>query len=117
MLRPNWFHVLVALAEKDRHGSAIAQDVLDQTDGALRLWPATLYRTLDDMVAAGLLEELAGERHPEGESRRKRYYRAKPLGRRELGVAAGRMAALAGVARSRLKAAGRRPRPSTSHET
>ena len=106
MLRSNWFHVLVALAEKDRHGSAIAQDVLEQTDGALRLWPATLYRTLDDMVTAGLLEELVGERRPKGESLRRRYYAATPKGRRELAAAAKRLAAYAGVARDRLRGAG-----------
>ena len=106
MLRSNWFHVLVALAEQDLHGSAIAQDVLDQTDGALRLWPATLYRTLDDMVADGLIAELTGERRPDGESRRKRYYRATPQGHRELAVAAERLVAYAGIARARLGEAG-----------
>ncbi len=106
MLRSNWFHVLVALAEADLHGSAVAQDVLEQTDEALRLWPATLYRTLDDMVTAGVIEELTGDGRPEGESQRKRYYRATPLGRRELATAAERLAAHAGVARDRLGEAG-----------
>lgn len=104
-MRTNWFHILVSLADEDRHGSAIARDVLDQTGGALRLWPATLYRTLDDMVAEGLIRELTGPDHPEGESGRRRFYRATPDGRAELAAEAERLAALAGAARRRLKQA------------
>jgi len=102
-LRPNWMHILVSLAEGEMHGSAIARDVLEQTEGSLRLWPATLYRTLDDMVAAGLIVELSGKDHPDGESTRRRYYRATPNGRAELAEAVERMAALAGTARRRLR--------------
>lgn len=104
-LRANWIHILVALAEGDRHGSAIARDVLDQTHGSLRLWPATLYRTLDDMVAEGLIRELEGRDHPEGESERRQFYRMTARGRAELSAAAERMAALAGTARRRLRGA------------
>jgi len=101
-IRTNWFHILVALADGDRHGSAIARDVLDQTENGLRLWPATLYRTLDDMVEQGLIQELTGDQHPDGESGRRRYYRATPLGRAELASEAERLAALAGAAQRRL---------------
>jgi DNA-binding PadR family transcriptional regulator len=104
-LRTNWFHILVSLADRDLHGSAIARDVIEQTDGGLRLWPATLYRTLDDMVDDGLIVELTGADHPEGESGRRRYYRAGPSGRAELSAEAERLAALAGTARRRLSRA------------
>lgn len=103
ILRPNWFHVLVALAQGEKHGLAIARDVLDQTDGVLRLWPATLYRTLDDMATAGLIVERAGDDPPDGASGRRRYYGITPHGRAELSAAAERMAGLAGVARRRLR--------------
>ena len=102
-LRTNWFHVLVALARGDRHGSAIARDVLDQTEGQLRLWPATLYRTLDEMTAEGLIVELSGADHPEGESGRRRFYRITARGRAELSAAVERISDLAGLARRRLK--------------
>lgn len=105
MLRPNWFHVLVALAQEDRHGSAIADDVLEQTSGALRLWPATLYRTLDDMGGEGLIEELSGDERPAGESQRKRYYRITADGRRALAESAERLAGFAGIANERLRGA------------
>lgn len=104
-LRPNWFHVLLALAHGDKHGSAIARDVLDQTEGRLRLWPATLYRTLDDLAAAGLIAELAGDESPEAVGGRRRTYRVTPRGRAELSAAAERMAGLAAVARRRLRGA------------
>lgn len=105
-LRRNWFHVLMVLAGEDMHGSAIARDVLDQTDGGLRLWPATLYRTLDDMSAAGLIVELDEGARPEGASARLRYYRATPDGLAALRAAAERMETLAGRARERLRTAG-----------
>lgn len=105
MLRTNQFHVLLALADEDRHGSAIADDVLEQTEGSLRLWPATLYRTLDELVEGGYIEELTGARHPDGESRRRRYYSATPEGRQALADTARRMSALAGAAQSRLEEA------------
>lgn len=102
MLRPNWFHVLVALAERDRHGAAIADDVLERTDGDLRLWPATLYRALDELVDSGLAEKLPEEERPEGESLRKRYYRITPKGRRAVAEEARRLETLAHQARVRL---------------
>ena len=104
-LSTNRFHILVSLADRDLHGSAIARDVIEQTVGALRLWPATLYRTLDDMVEQGLILELTGPDHPEAESGRRRYYRATPSGRAELAVEAERLAALAGTAQRRLSRA------------
>ena len=105
VIRANWFHVLAALASGDLHGSAIADDVFEQTGGELRLWPATLYGALDDMVGAGLIEELAGDAHPKGVSRRKRHYRLTAVGKSELDLAAQRLAAFADTARIRLSTA------------
>jgi DNA-binding PadR family transcriptional regulator len=102
-LRRNWFHVLVALAEEGLHGAAIARDVLEQTEGHLRLWPATLYRTLDDMVDAGLIAELDEGERPADASARLRYYRATPQGRAELRSHLGRMESVLGTARRRLR--------------
>ena len=101
-MRTNWFHVLVAIAAEDRHGSAIARDVLEQTEGGLRLWPATLYRTLDDMVEAGLIVECSGEERPARERGRRRFYGITPAGKAELSAAVNRMATLADLGRRRL---------------
>ncbi len=101
-MRTNWFHVLVALADQELHGSGIVRDVLEQTEGTLRLWPATLYRTLEEMTEAGLIEELTGDAHPEGERGRKRYYRTTPEGKSALADEAARLADLALTANRRL---------------
>jgi hypothetical protein len=55
------FHILLALADQERHGYAIMQDVAQQTDGALRLGPGTLYGCIKRMLAAGLITE-SGDR-------------------------------------------------------
>ena len=101
-MRTNWFHILVALAERDMHGSDIARDVLERTGGSLRLWPATLYRTLDDLADAGLIVELTGSDRPHGEGGRERYYRVTPDGRAALASEAERLATFAFTARDRL---------------
>ena len=102
MLKLPAFHVLMALAGEDLHGSGIARDVRGQTEGRVRLWPATLYRTLDELVEARLIRELAGAEHPDGESARRRYYRITPAGRDALAEEAARMAAWARTAHQRL---------------
>lgn len=106
MLRRNWFHVLLALAARPLHGSAIADEVLERTNGELRLWPATLYRALDELVDEGLVQELEGDDRPEGESRRKRYYQVTPDGRTAIAREAERLEGLARQARTRLGDAG-----------
>lgn len=102
-LKTHWFHILLALSEEARHGSGIVRSVLEQTNGKLRLWPATLYGSLEDLVALGWIEELKehGER-PEGESEKKRFYRIKPTGARVLTAEADRLQALARAAFDRI---------------
>ena len=102
-LKRNWFHVLVALADADRHGFDIMRDVLEQTDGALHLWPATLYGTLDQLVGAGLISELASaDEHPVGQSEKRRYYRITKQGRAAVAAEIKRLEATAESAKLRL---------------
>ncbi|HKA60701.1 MAG TPA: helix-turn-helix transcriptional regulator, partial [Gemmatimonadales bacterium] len=51
------FHILLALAQEDRHGYAIMLDVEKRTDGALRLSPGTLYRSIQRMMEQDLISE------------------------------------------------------------
>jgi DNA-binding PadR family transcriptional regulator len=102
-LSPHRFHILVALADRDLHGSGIVRDVLTQTDGALRLWPATLYGMLDGLEADGLIGELTGADRPAGVSERRRYYRITGEGRAALAAETARLSGLVGVARRRLE--------------
>lgn len=102
MKRP-WFFVLLSLAARERHGLDIMRDVLDLTEGELRLWPATLYGSLDELREHGWIEEVddPAER-PEGASERKRFYRITGSGRRALAAEAGRMAGVVERVRERL---------------
>jgi DNA-binding PadR family transcriptional regulator len=72
-------HILLALAETERHGYAIINDVEARTDGELRLSAGTLYRSIARMVAQGLIAEVE-KRRTRTEDERRRYYRLTPLG-------------------------------------
>jgi DNA-binding PadR family transcriptional regulator len=76
------FHILVALADRDRHGYSIMQDVSARTDGKVRLSAGTLYSAVRRMLEQGLIEELRDSPDPESEDQRRRYYRLTALGRR-----------------------------------
>jgi DNA-binding PadR family transcriptional regulator len=99
-LKPHWFHILVALAEGDRHGLAIVRAVLEQTEGSLHLWPVMLQTALQQMTEEGLIEPL--DAPPEGESERRRYYRVTRAGRKAAAAEADRLERLAQHARSKL---------------
>jgi DNA-binding PadR family transcriptional regulator len=102
-MKRQWYFVLLSLAGGDRHGSGIMREVLDLTDGELRLWPATLYGSLEELSDQGWIEELAGSGHrPEGESERKRFYRLTVSGRQVLGEETERLAAIVREARARI---------------
>ena len=75
------FHVLVALADDDRHGYAIMQEVAHRTGGRTRLNPGTLYTTIQRLLDKGLIVEV-GERRAHNDDERRRYYRLTPSGRR-----------------------------------
>jgi len=75
------FHILVALAEGDRHGYAIMQDVAAGTGGRLKLNPGTLYTTIRRLLEQGLVVELDERPDPEEDDERRRYYRLTDMGR------------------------------------
>jgi DNA-binding PadR family transcriptional regulator len=75
------FHILVSLADRDRHGYSVMKDVLERTDGALRLSPSSLYASIRRLLEKGLIEELAERPDPEHDDERRRYYRLTRLGR------------------------------------
>jgi DNA-binding PadR family transcriptional regulator len=79
-LPPATFHILVALADQDRHGYAIIQDVEERTGGALRLSAGTLYRSIARMVEQGLLREVPATPRRVLDDARRRYYRVTPFG-------------------------------------
>ena len=79
-LPPATFHILLALADEDRHGYAIIQDVAARTGGALKLSAGTLYRSIQRMLEQGLIVETRERPAPEDDDERRRYYRITPFG-------------------------------------
>jgi DNA-binding PadR family transcriptional regulator len=75
------FHILVALADGDRHGYAIMQDVAAGTGGRMKLNPGTLYTTIRRLLEQGLVVELDERPDPEEDDERRRYYRLTDNGR------------------------------------
>ncbi len=95
------FHILLALADDDRHGYGIIQDVAARTGGALRLSAGTLYRSIQRMLEQGLLVEVRERPAPEEDDERRRYYRTTPLGTAVARAEARRLADLLRLARAR----------------
>jgi len=91
-LTPPVFHILMALADGERHGYGIMHDVARQTAGALQLGPGTLYGCLKRMLAARLVEESDERPDPALDDERRRYYRITPLGDRAVRAEARRLA-------------------------
>ena len=98
-LSPHWFQILLALGNQDLHGLGIMNDVLAQTGGHMRLWPAVLYRNLARMSAAGLVEEIDQPSTAEPGGGRPRFYRITRAGRRACGLEAERLAGFVQIAR------------------
>lgn len=79
-MKAAWFHVLLALADGAQHGFAIRRTVSERTDGAVALYPATLYGSIRALTERGWIEPLEGADDPDDDQRR-RYYRLTPAGR------------------------------------
>jgi DNA-binding PadR family transcriptional regulator len=99
-LPPATFHILIALADGDRHGYGIIQDVVARTDGELKLSAGTLYRSIQRMLEQGLVIETRDRPEPEFDDERRRYYRLTDFGRKVAKAEAGRLTKLVEFARA-----------------
>jgi len=99
-LQPAVFHILVSLANGDRHGYAIIQDVAARTDGEVKLGPGTLYRSIQRMLELDLIAETETRPDPDADDERRRYYRITPFGRQVARAEAERLSALVALARA-----------------
>jgi DNA-binding PadR family transcriptional regulator len=102
-VKPHWFYILLSLSSSPRHGAAIHDDIRELSGGDVRLWPATLYGSLEELTGRGWLEEVAADERPEGIAGRERFYRLTPEGRGALEREVARLEWLADAARSRLE--------------
>jgi DNA-binding PadR family transcriptional regulator len=94
------FHILIALADEDRHGYAIIQEVAVRTDGILKLSAATLYRSIQRMLEQGLIVETHERPAPEDDDERRRYYRITSFGTEVARAEARRLTQLIKLARA-----------------
>ena len=99
-LPPATLHILMALAEDDRHGYAILQDVSARTHGDFHLGAGTLYRSIQRMLEQGLIVEVRERPAPEDDDERRRYYRITPFGTSVARAEARRLADLVKLARA-----------------
>jgi DNA-binding PadR family transcriptional regulator len=100
-LPPATFHILLAVADDDRHGYGIIQDVAARTGGELKLSAGTLYRSIQRMLEQGLIVETSERPAPEEDDERRRYYRITPLGTAVAKAEARRLMQLVRLARAK----------------
>jgi DNA-binding PadR family transcriptional regulator len=99
-LHRDTFHILVSLADRDRHGYSILLDVGERTCGALQFSPSSLYSSLKRLLNQGLIEELTERPDAEHDDERRRYYRLTRLGRKVAQLEARRLEQLLADARA-----------------
>jgi len=95
------FNILLALADGERHGYSIMQEIAAQTKGKLRIGPTTLYRSIKHMLEDGLIVEADERPDPALDDERRRYYRLTDLGQRVAVAEAQRLEQTLAVARSK----------------
>lgn len=100
-LKPQWFHILLSLADRRLHGSAIVEEVLERTDGTVRLWPGTLYGSLRDMTDRGWITEVEAPDDAPTEGGKRKFYTITREGRLALREEVERLASFVRVARAK----------------
>ena len=99
-LTPAVFSILLALAAGEKHGYAIMQEIAASSAGSLRLGPGTLYRSIKQLLAGGLIEESGDRPDASLDDERRRYYRLTAFGRRVLSAEAERLGRLVSQAQA-----------------
>ncbi len=100
-LTPAAFHILLALADQERHGYAIMQEISRNTKGKVRIGPGTLYRSIQRLLTDGLIEEAEAWCDPTLDDERRRYYRLTHTGRKVALAEVEQMAQLVKVAQTK----------------
>jgi len=100
-LTPAMFHVLLALADGEKHGYAIMKDVTQRTEGKVRLSAGTLYGIIARLLSDGLIVEARQRPAPALDDERRRYYQLSDFGRRVAIAEAERMEEALALARAK----------------
>jgi DNA-binding PadR family transcriptional regulator len=106
-LTPAVFYVLFALADGEKHGYAIMQQVVTLSNGQFRMGPGTLYTTIQRLVDLELIEEIFPAQE---QDTRRRHYRLTGVGESLLQAELARMRSLLDTAhKMKLAPSGRNP--------
>jgi len=100
-LTPAVFHILLALADGEKHGYGIMQEVSAITKGGIKMGPGTLYGSIKRMLASGLIIETDERPDPALDDARRRYYKLTQFGESVVAAEARRLMNLVGVAQSK----------------
>lgn len=100
-MKPVAFQILLSLADGDRHGYGITQDIAGRTAARMRIEPGNLYRSIKAMLDEGLIQESERRPAPDLDDERRRYYRITALGRRVAAAEISRLEALVAEAKSK----------------
>lgn len=100
-LTPAMFHVLLALADGERHGYAILKEVVRRTNGKVRLSAGTLYGIIKRLNAEDWIVESTKRPVAGLDDERRRYYRLTEAGRRVAVNEARRLEELLAMARNK----------------
>lgn len=100
-LTPAVFHILLALSTGERHGYGIMQEIAATTGNQMRIGPGTLYRSIKQLLSAGMITETDERPDPEMDDERRRYYRLTEHGRKVAQAEAMRLARLVRAAEAR----------------
>ncbi|MEM7332709.1 MAG: helix-turn-helix transcriptional regulator [Chloroflexota bacterium] len=114
-LSPAVFNILLALADKDRHGYGIMQEVKTRTAGRVQLGPGTLYGAIKRLLDKNLIEEVGERPDPELNDERRRYYRLTSFGLKVLRAEAARLDTMVQQARGKNLLPGQSPNPIWTH--
>jgi DNA-binding PadR family transcriptional regulator len=106
-LKPVMFQILLSLADGERHGYGITQDIAARTAARMRIEPGNLYRSLRTLLDGGVIEESEKRPAPDLDDERRRYYRITPFGRRVAAAETARLEALVAEAKGKKFVRGR----------
>ena len=97
-LKPQWFHILLSLADQELHGLEIMEEGSERTDGEIHLWPGALYGSLKQMSEEGLIRETDAPEDADPGGGRPRYYAITEEGRKVLSSEVARLSSYVAVA-------------------
>jgi DNA-binding PadR family transcriptional regulator len=100
-MKPHWFHILLAVADGPIHGTAIMEEVLARTDGAMKLWPGTLYRSLRELEEQGWIVEVDAPEGAPTDGGKRRFHLITESGKAELADEVRRLASFVRTAEAK----------------